>query len=244
MSGHSKWSTIKHAKAITDAKRGKVFSRVSKMISIAVKEGGNDNPEFNPSLRLAIDKAKEANMPKENVKRAIDKGAGRIEGASYEELTYEGFAPGKVSMIVECVTDNRNRTNSEVKTLFDKNGGVLGSTGSVNYNFNRTGIIEIIIPNDKDSEELQLDLIDEGADDFEMINDKKMRLIVDASQTHLIAEKLKNKGLEVTEVDVIMKPNIYIDLDEKVFSRFEKFFQIIDNHEDVQKIYSNEKKAF
>ncbi len=241
VSGHSKWATIRHDKGVNDAKRGKLFSRLAKAISIAVREGGGDNPDFNPKLRLMVEKAKEANMPKENIKRAVDKGAGRIAGAMYEEVTYEGFGPNKVAFMVECVTDNRNRTNSEIKSLFDKNGGVLGSMGSTNYFFDRKGVIEIDIPQGKDMEELQLELIDFGAEDFQEGEDGRLQMLVPAPDTHTIAESIKNAGYEVTDTDVIMVPNTYIELSDKEYERFMQFYTLIDDYDDVQKVYHNAK---
>ena len=139
MSGHSKWSTIKHKKAATDAKRGKVFSEVSKMITVAVKEGASGDPSQNPRLRVALDKAREANMPKQNVQKAIDKGLGKGSGGNIEEILYEGYGPGGVGVLVKVSTDNRNRTGNEIKTVFDRSGGSIGSPGSVMYMFERTG---------------------------------------------------------------------------------------------------------
>lgn len=139
MSGHSKWSTIKHKKAATDAKKGKVFSEVSKMITIAVREGASGDPTQNPRLRVALDKAREANMPKVNVQRAIEKGLGRGDGGAFEEIMYEGYGPGGVGLLVKVSTDNRNRIGNEVKTLFDRAGGSIGSPGSVMYLFERNG---------------------------------------------------------------------------------------------------------
>ena len=139
MSGHSKWATIKHKKAATDAKRGKIFSIISKMITVAVREGGSGDPTQNPRLRLALDKARDENMPKANVQKAIDKGLGKGGGAQVEEIIYEGYGPGGVGYLVKSLTDNRNRTGAEIKTLFDRNGGSLGGPGSVSYMFERDG---------------------------------------------------------------------------------------------------------
>ena len=242
MSGHSHWAGIKHKKAANDAKRGKVFSRLSKAIAIAVREGGGDNPEFNPKLRLEIDRAKAENMPKNNIQRAIDRGAGRVEGAAYEQITYEGFGPDKVAMLVECITDNKNRTNSDIKTLFDKNGGVLGSAGSTAYFFDRKGQIEIKIPEDQDVEEMQLELIDLGADDFLSDQEGSLPVIVEAGQTHGVAGKMKQAGLEVMSAEVIMMPNAFIDLDDKGWTKFEKLAEAVDDYEDVQRIFTNARK--
>ncbi|NMB56794.1 YebC/PmpR family DNA-binding transcriptional regulator [Candidatus Beckwithbacteria bacterium] len=242
MSGHSKWATIKHDKGIADAKRGKAFSRIAKMIAIAVKGGGSDNPDFNPRLRLAMEKAKEANMPKDNIDRAIDKGAGRIEGAVYESVMYEGFGPLKIAMMIECVTDNKNRTNSEIRSLFDKHGGVLGSLGSTSYFFEKKGEIILALDGTKNEEELQLELIDFGVEDFGKIENGQINVYVESTQTHEVAQKLKENNYQVLEAEVIMLPKTYIELSQAEFDRFLKFFDIIDDHEDVQKIYYNAKK--
>jgi len=243
MSGHSKWSTIKHDKGVADAKRGKLFSRLAKTIAIAVREGSSDDPESNPKLRLMIDKAKAANMPKENIERAIDRGAGRVEGASYEEVTYEGFGPHKVAFMVDCVTDNRNRTNSEIKTLFEKNGGVLGSMGSTGYFFDRKGLITVAIPEGKDLEEFELTLIDLGAEDFKEPGNGSLQVLVGATDTHAVAEAMKNSGVEVVDTEVAMVPNTNIELGEKEYEQFTKFLDIIDDFDDVQAVYHNAKKA-
>ena len=242
MSGHSKWSTIKHDKGVADAKRGKLFSRLAKAISIAVREGNSDDSETNPRLRLMVDKAKEANMPKENIKRAIDKGAGRIAGAAYEEVTYEGFGPHKIALIIECVTDSRNRTNSEIKSLFDKHEGVLGSIGSTNYFFDRQGYIEVKIPEGKNSDNFQLELIDLGAEDVKDNGNGRIQIFVNPTDTHLIAERLKEKGIEVVETEVAMVPNTEIELAESEFKQFIHFLDTIDDYEDVQRIYHNAKQ--
>jgi len=242
MSGHSKWATIKHGKAIADAKRGKIFSRISKEISIAVREGGSDNPDFNPRLRLAIEKARSENMPKENVKRAIDKGAGRVEGQMYEEVMYEGFGPNQVAMMILCVTDNKNRTNSEIRSLLDKNGGTLGSSGTVSYNFDRKGIITVSLPENVNNDELQLQLIDLGAEDIKDLGDNVWQIIVDATNTHSCAEAITKFNLTVEESTIGMIPKTMVDLEEKAFERFENFYDVVDDHDDVQQIYHNAQK--
>ncbi|PIP53493.1 YebC/PmpR family DNA-binding transcriptional regulator [Candidatus Beckwithbacteria bacterium CG23_combo_of_CG06-09_8_20_14_all_34_8] len=239
MSGHSKWATIKHGKAILDAKRGKIFSRYSKEISIAVREGGSDNPDFNPRLRLAIERARAENMPKENIKRAVDKGAGRVEGQMYEEIVYEGFGPNQVAMMILCVTDNKNRTNSEIRSLLDKNGGTLGSAGTVSYNFDRKGIITVSLPDNIESDDLQLQLIDLGAEDIKDLGDNIWQIIVDPANTHSCAEAMSQLKLVVEESKIGMVPKSMIDLDKKAFERFENFYDVVDDHDDVQEIYHN-----
>lgn len=241
MSGHSKWSTIKHQKGINDIKKGKIFSSLSKMISIAVREGGGDDPESNPRLRVYVDKARAANMPKENIKRAIDKGAGRIEGANYEEVSYEGFGPSKVAMIVEAITDNRNRTNSEVKMAFDKNGGVPGSLGSTSYFFARKGEVVIKLDENKNIDEVELELIDIGAEDFENQEDGYLKIITEVTNLNQVEEKVKEIGYQIAESEVVMRPTSFINLSESDYEKFIKFYNIIDELDDVTKVFHNAK---
>lgn len=244
MSGHSKWATIKHGKAIADAKRGKIFSRMSKEISIAVREGGSDNPDFNPRLRIAMERARAENMPKDNIKRAIDKGAGRVEGQMYEEVIYEGFGLNQVALMILCVTDNKNRTNSEIRSLLDKNGGTLGSAGSVSYNFDRKGIITISLPENFNADDTQLQLIDLGAEDIKNLGDNVWQVITDPSQTNSIAEGIAKIGLKVEESTIGMVAKNFVDLDEKSWDRFENFYDLVDDHDDVQQIYHNAQKNY
>ena len=217
------------------------FSRLSKAISIAVREGGGDTPDTNPKLRLMVEKAKAANMPKDNIQRAIDRGAGRIEGAIYEEINYDGFGPGQVAMVIECVTDNRNRTNSEIRAIFDKNGGTLGGQGSTSYVFKRKGRILVKLEEGADVESIQLALIDLGAEDYLNIVDQIQPVIVNPSQTHEIAEKIKNKGYEIIESEIILLPANWVELSQTNYDRFIRFLNIIDDYEDVQNIYHNAK---
>ncbi len=242
MSGHSKWATIKHAKGAADAKRGKLFSRLSKNISMAVKQGGSDDPAFNPQLRLFVDKAKSSNMPKAKIQNAIDKGAGRVEGVSYEEVVYEGFGPNKVAVMIECVTDNRNRTNSEIRKLITRSGGTLGSQGSVGYFFDRKGVILINVPEGMDIEELQLELMDYEVEDVVIQSINVLKIITKDVNTHAVIQDLKKDNYEVVEGDIAMIPNMFVELDSKQYEVFMKFFDLIDDYEDVQKIYHNAKK--
>ncbi len=169
MSGHSKWSTIKHKKAITDAKKGKVFTKLAKQITIAVQQGGNGDPNSNPSLRLYVDKARQANMPNDNVRRAIERGLGKGEGGRLEEVSYEGYGPFGVGMIVSCVTDNRNRTGSDVRNLMEKAGGSIGGPGSVTYLKHIQPIPRITLPDgSKEKVEILLDQLDELDDVVEV----------------------------------------------------------------------------
>ncbi len=236
MSGHSKWATIKRAKGATDAKRGQLFTKLAGTISIAVKQGASPDPDANPRLRLAIDKAKAANMPKEGIERAIIRGAGGSGGAVLEEAVYEGFGPGGTAFIVETVTDKKQRTVAEVKNIFEKNGGSMGSQGSVAYQFDRVGEIIAKI-NGKAPDEL-LDLALEcGADDVE--NEAEIAYFY-TQPTNLMQVKseLEEKGLVIEEAEIIYKPKTLISSPESQ-SKVEDFIQKFEDLDDVQKVYTN-----
>ena len=238
LSGHSKWSTIKHQKAAEDKKRGKLFSRLSKMIAVAVREGGDDDPDNNPKLRMAIEKAREANMPKDNIKRAIDRGAGRGGAGRLETVIFEGFGPGKTAVIVECVTDNKKRTTSEVKSFMDKKGGSLGSAGSVSYLFEKKGHI-LVEKKSGNIEEQILDLMETDAEDV-LEEGELIEVITKPSALHYVLGQVKEKGYGVKEENLFFNPKIVMPLktseaQEKVM----KFLQGLDELEDVQEVYSN-----
>jgi YebC/PmpR family DNA-binding regulatory protein len=238
MSGHSKWSTIKHQKGTADVKRGKAFSKIGRAISVAVKEGGGTTPESNARLRLAIEQARAINMPKDNIKRAIDKGAGIAGTGILETVTYEGFGPEKIAVIIDCVTDNKNRTSSEIKSYLERVGGNLGSPGSCSYLFQKKGII-ILDKTSENSQEEILKLIDLGVDDVE----EDGSLIEVYSKPEEL-EKLKNKiiaaGFIIKEASLTFKPLTLIDIsnpDKK--KKILSFLESLDDFDDVQKIYCN-----
>jgi YebC/PmpR family DNA-binding regulatory protein len=237
MSGHSKWANIKHKKAAKDAKRGKVFTRIAKEITIAARDGGGD-PDANPRLRLAMLNGRSVNMPSENIKRAIQKGTGEIEGASYEEIVYEGFAPCGVSIIVETVTDSRNRTFPEIRTAFAKNGGNLGEPGSVSWNFERKGVISFNT-NGKSEDELLEHVLEAGADDLEY--DAEISTVICAFEELNNCNKyFEDKKFEITEskFEYIAKTNVEIsDLNEA--RRVLKFIEAIEEQDDVQNVFGN-----
>jgi YebC/PmpR family DNA-binding regulatory protein len=236
MSGHSKWHSIKHKKGAIDAKRGRMFTKLIKEITIAARIGGGD-PEGNPRLRKAIGDAKEVNMPADNIKRAVQKGTGELEGGQLEELQYEGYAPGGVAMIVDVVTDNRNRTVSEIRHVFSKNGGNMGEAGSVAWMFSKKGYIAI--EKSKGDEDTLMTLaIDAGADDF--TSDEANYEIYTAPEAFdKVVGVLKSKGIQPQTAEVSMIPQNYIKVEGKTAQQVIKLMEALDEHDDVQHVYGN-----
>jgi len=235
MSGHSKWSTIKHKKAKTDAARGKVFTKIIKEITTAAKIGGGD-PNGNPRLRLAVDKAKEANMPNDNIKRAIDKGVGGGE-AAMEELVYEGYAPGGVALMVEVMTDNRNRTAPEVRSIFEKNGGNLGSTGCVSYLFKNKGSI-VFDKSGIDEDLLAMTAIDAGAEDI-ISEESTIEIVTSPENFEKVREQLKGKGYSPSSAEVTMVPSTTVKVAGEEAQKIIKLVQSLEEHDDVQNVHAN-----
>ncbi len=235
MSGHSKWSTIKHKKAKTDAARGKVFTRIIREITTAAKIGGGD-PNGNPRLRLAIDKAKDANMPNDNIKRAIDKGVGGGE-AAMEELVYEGYAPGGVALMVEVMTDNRNRTAPEIRSIFEKNGGNLGSTGCVSYLFKNKGSI-VFEKTGVDEEALAMSAIDAGAEDI-ISEESTIEIVTSPENFEKVREHLKGKGFNPSSAEVTMVPSTTVKVAGEEAQKIIKLVQSLEEHDDVQNVHAN-----
>ncbi len=234
MSGHSHYSTIKRQKEANDAAKGQIFSKLTRAISIAVKTGGGSNPDSNYKLKVAIDKAKALNMPKVNVERAISKGRG---GGILEEVTYEGFGPEGVAVIVEVATDNRNRSGQEIKNIFEKGGGSLAGPGAVSFNFEPRGFL--IVKKDKNTEEQMLTLIDLGVEDMEEMNDG-IEIYVDANVLSQTREKLENKGFDVILTELVQKPKNYQSItEEKKASKILSFLDSLEKHDDVQKVFAN-----
>ena len=234
MSGHSKWSTIKHKKEITDAKRGKLFSKLSRSITIAVKAGGGADPSSNYKLRIAIDQAKAANMPKSNIEKAIQN-ANSNEQVS--EMVYEGFGPGAVSIIVEVATDNKNRSAQEIKSIFDKSGGKLGQTGSASFNFETKGLI--VVEKQKDVDEQMLNLIDFGAEDVEENNDGVEVYVVQEKLSDL-RNTLESNGQKIMQFEITRKPKTIVLIeDSKISEKLINLLETLDDSEDVQKVYAN-----
>ncbi len=235
MAGHSKWANIKHRKAAVDAKRGKIYTKLAREITVAAREGGGD-PEFNPRLRTAIEKARKFNMPKENIERAIKRGTGEIEGASYEEVTYEGYGPGGVAVIVKCLTDNRNRAASEVRHAFSKHGGNLGTSGCVSWMFERKGVI--IVPGSVDEDELMMAAIDAGAEDIKK-EDGSFTVYTEPSELESVKEALKKSGIDIEDAKVDMIPQNTVRVEGETAVKVLKLLDALEDLDDVQEVYSN-----
>jgi YebC/PmpR family DNA-binding regulatory protein len=239
MSGHSKWATTKRAKGATDAKRAILFTKLAKLITVSAREKGGD-PVTNFSLRLAMDKAKAANMPKENIERAIKRGTGELEGATIEELVYEGFGPGGMAVIVKCLTDNKNRTSSGLKHLFSDAGGSLGGPGAVAWQFEQKGVIRITAEQlaNKNWDELELQLIDLGAADI----NKTVELVTiycAIADLQKIKKFLEDQGftLEAAQIEYVAKEKIKVD--DETGQKISNFFEALDDNEDVDDYFTN-----
>lgn len=237
MSGHSKWANIKHRKGKQDAKRGKVFTRIAKEITIAAREGGGD-PDANPRLRLAMTTARSVNMPGDNIMRAVKKGTGELDGETYEEITYEGFVPCGVAVMIDCVTDNRNRTFPEIRAMFNKFGGNLGEPNSVAWNFNRKGVFNIK-NNGKSEDELFETVIESGAEDLEF-GEEESRIICPLESFSIVNKYLNENKFELTEGKLEFIPENMVavsSLDDA--KKVLKAIETIEDHDDVQGVYAN-----
>jgi len=235
MSGHSKWATIKHKKGALDAKRGKIFTRLIKEITMAAKSGGD--PDKNPRLRTAIAAAKAENMPGDNIKKAIQRGTGELPGVSYEEITFEGYGPGGVAVLVEVSTDNRNRTVSEIRHAFGKNGGNMGEAGSVAWMFKKKG--DIVIPKAQASEEKLMDLVlESGAEDLKDDGDF-WEILCDPSSYESVLEAVKAAGVTPENSEIGMIPDNYIKLTGHQAGTMIRLMEALEDQDDVQHVYSN-----
>jgi len=238
MAGHSKWAQIKHKKAHTDKKRGKVFTKIVKEIAVAARMGGGD-PSGNPRLRLAIDKAKEVNMPGENIKRAIMKGTGELPGTNYEEITYEGYGPGGVAVLMEILTDNRNRTVGEIRNLMSKSGGSMGESGCVAWIFDKTGYI-LVEKSATDEDTLMTVVLDAGAHD--MKNDPgedSYEVLTSPEDMEAVKSAIEAKNIPIALAEITMLPKNYVDLDVKAGEQMERLMEGLEDHDDVQAVYAN-----
>lgn len=237
MSGHSKWSTIKRKKGANDARRGKIFTRLIKEITVAARGGGGD-PEGNPRLRTAIATAKTENMPKDNIARAIKKGTGEIAGEVYDEILYEGYGPGGVAVLVECLTDNRNRTVADVRHYFAKSNGNLGESGCVNWMFDKKGLI--IVDKELVSEEELMDMaLEAGAEDV-VEEDSEFQILTTPDDFEDVRGSLEEGGLKFVEAAISMIPQNTVDVeDEKVAKSLMKLIESLEDHDDVQNVYAN-----
>tara|TARA_Y100000758_G_C15970811_1_gene393140 strand:- start:157 stop:906 length:750 start_codon:yes stop_codon:yes gene_type:complete len=236
MSGHSKWSSIKHKKGAADAKRGKVFTRIIKELTVAARVGGGD-PDSNPRLRTVVADAKAANMPADNIKRAIRRGTGEEPGVSYEEATYEGYGPGGAALMLETLTDNKNRTVSEIRHLLSKHGGNLGETNSVAWMFTKQGYI-LIEKSKVDEDGLMGVALDTGADDVRDDQDN-WEVLTSPEDFHRVLEAIKGLGVETLMAEVAMLPQNYINLEGKAAQQMLKLMGLLEDHDDVQHVWSN-----
>ena len=236
MSGHSKWATIKHKKAATDAKRGRVFTRVIREISIAARSGGGD-PDTNPRLRSAISTAKNENMPNENIERAVLRGTGQLEGEQYEEVTFEGYGPGGVGMLVQVVTSSRNRVVSEIRHALSKNGGNLADAGAVGWMFHRKG--EIIVPKEQASEDKMLGIVlDAGADDLRD-DGSAWDVVTPPEQFEAVRDALVKAGITPASAEIGMVPQNYVKLTGPQAAQMLRLVEALEEHDDVQHVYAN-----
>ncbi len=240
MSGHSKWATIHRKKGLLDAARGKVFQKLAKEIMVAAK-GGSPDPSQNAALRLAVDKAKAQNMPKDNIQKAIEKATGGSDGANFESVRYEGYGHGGVAFMVDCLTDNRNRTASQVRAAFTKAGGNLGTDGSVSYMFERRG--SIVIPSEYDEDTMMMTALDAGALDFEKIEDNYI-ITTDANSFTAVKDALEAADVkEFLECELTYIPNMEVELDEEGQEKVMKLVDALEDLDDVQDVYYNLKES-
>lgn len=237
MSGHSKWHTIKHKKGALDAKRGKIFTKLIKEITVAARTGGSGDVDSNARLRKAVNDAKGQNMPNDTIDRAIKRGTGELEGVSYDEITYEGYGIGGVAMLVETMTDNRNRTVAEVRHLFSKNGGNLGEAGSVAWMFDKKGLI-IVDKETKSEDELFELAIEAGADDLKDEGDV-FEIYTAPENFHVVDQAIRDAGIEPQASELSMIPQNYIKLEGADAKAMLKLYDALDDNDDVQKIYAN-----
>src|SRR5262245_34660685 len=236
MSGHSHWATIKHKKGAIDAKRGKLWSKLSRAIIIAARHGGGD-PTMNLKLRYAIDKARAVSMPKDNIDRAIKRGTGEIEGITYEEITYEGFGPGGIAVMVEVLTDNRNRTAGEVRKIFERNGGNMGSAGCVGYLFERKGLVSVPAKG-TDEDTLMGIALEAGADDMKRSGDH-YEITCDPSSFNQVKETLEGKGITPANAEITTLGKVLVDTELESAKKVLHLMEALDDHDDVQNVYSN-----
>ncbi|NWF51787.1 MAG: YebC/PmpR family DNA-binding transcriptional regulator [Nitrospirae bacterium] len=238
MSGHSKWAQVKHKKAVVDARKGKVFSKIAKEIAVAARLGGGD-PDSNPRLRTVIEKAKEVNMPSENIKRAIMKGTGELPGLTYEESIYEGYGPGGIAILLEVLTDNKNRAVSEIRHIMSKNGGNLGEAGCVSWMFEKKGYI-LVEKAKIDEDSLMSVALEAGAED--MKNDpgeENYEIITAPEDISKVKSVLEAAGIPMALVEITMLPKNYVALGEKSAEQMIRLIDALEDHEDVQNVYTN-----
>ena len=241
MSGHSKWAQIRRSKGVNDARRGQLFTRLGREIVVAVREGGGGDPNANFRLRMAVQRARDANMPMDNIERTIKRASGGTEGASLEEITYEGYGPGGTAMLVQALTENRNRTVAEVRNAFSRNGGNLGENGCVDWLFESKGIIEVQFQG-HDADELSLEAIDMGADDVDPVgaDDEVLTIYTDPSELEKVRQALEKKKYNVVKAENALIPKTKIELnEEKVAHQVMRLVEKLEDLDDVQNVYTN-----
>jgi len=236
MSGHSHWATIKHKKGAIDAKRGKLFSKLSRAIIIAARHGGGD-PEMNLKLRYAIDKARQVSMPKDNIERAVKRGTGATEGMTFEEITYEGIGPGGMAVLVDVVTDNRNRTAGEIRKIFERAGGKMGSAGCVAYLFERKGVLAVKAA-DTDEDTLLGIVLDAGAEDVKR-SGSAFEIICDPTAFIAVQDALTKNNVTPLNAEISQVPKAGVDADTETAKKVMRLMEALDEHDDVQNVYSN-----
>jgi YebC/PmpR family DNA-binding regulatory protein len=236
MSGHSKWATIKHKKGALDAKRGKLFAKLIRQVEVAARNGGGD-PDMNPTLRTMYQKARDASVPLDTIERAIKRGTGELEGVTYEEVTYEGYAPHGVAIYIEALTDNRNRTGPEVRSIFSKQGGSIAEPGAVAWQFERKGLV--LVPGSVDEDELMLAAIEAGADDVS--NDgENWQVTCEAQLTAAVRQGIEDAGIPVESSDLTMLPTSTVQLDSVDAAKAVlRLIDALEDHDDVQHVYAN-----
>ncbi len=237
MAGHSKWANIKNKKSKTDAQRGKIFTKIGRQIAVAVKEGGSD-PSTNAKLRDAIANAKAANMPNDNINRSIKRASGELGNVTYEEITYEGYGPNGVAVIVQALTDNRNRTAGEMRYIFDRSGGSLGATGCVAWMFDRKGLILIEDSDEIDEDDLMMQALEAGAEDIQL-EDEIFEILTDPADFTQVRDQLENNGYTIASSEVAMLPQNFVKLEGEQYEQALSMFEKLEDHDDVQNVYHN-----
>jgi YebC/PmpR family DNA-binding regulatory protein len=236
VSGHSKWATIKHKKGAADAKRGKLFAKLIKQVEVAARQGGGD-PDANPTLRTMFQKARDNSVPLDTIERAVKRGTGELEGVNYETITYEGYAPGGIALLIECLTDNRNRTSGDVRSTLSKNGGSLAEPGAVSWQFERKGVI--LVPSSVDEDEVMLVALDAGAEDI--VDEGEMwRVTTPPSDLPQVREALDEAGIAVESADLAMLPTSTVEVtDVAQVKGLMKLMDLLDDLDDVQDVHGN-----
>lgn len=236
MSGHSKWASIRHKKAGVDAKRANIFTKVANTITVAARQGGGD-PEFNPTLRTALDAARKVNMPKDNIERAIKRGTGELGGAAVEEVLYEGFGPGNIAILVAGLTDNRNRTSADIRTLFTKNGGRFAEGGGVAYQFTQKGVIRLEVNESLHSAFEEL-VIDSGADDYRL-HDGYAIVYTAIHELHTVKDKILAAGFEIEKAEVEYVAKSPVEVEDELLERASHLIELLDEYDDVTAVFTN-----